>query len=87
MVTIFKLSAEGLVYLAANDGTQTLRAITLSLADRYHIFAPDVVTALTLKLAKAVLSLRLNLIRRFINQLIHAGLNILCGYVIFLMHV
>jgi putative peptide zinc metalloprotease protein len=49
----FKLSAEGWFIWQQLDGKQTLQSITMLLATQLHIFAPDVVTALISRLAKA----------------------------------
>lgn len=49
----FKLSDQGQFIWQQLNGEQTMQEITLSLAERYNFFAPDVVAALISKLAKA----------------------------------
>lgn len=49
----FKLSAEGAFIWQELDGKHTLQEITLALADKFNVFAPDVVAALISKLTKA----------------------------------
>lgn len=49
----FKLSDQGEFIWQQLNGEHTLQEITLALADQFNIFAPDVVTALISKLAKA----------------------------------
>lgn len=48
----FKLSAEGWFIWEQLNGKQTMQAVTLALADKFNIFAPDVVAGLISKLAK-----------------------------------
>lgn len=48
----FKLSEEGWFIWEQLNGKQTMQDITLALADKFDIFAPDVVAALVSKLAK-----------------------------------
>lgn len=47
----FKLSEEGWFIWQKLNGTETLQDITLALAERFNIFAPNIVTALISKLA------------------------------------
>jgi putative peptide zinc metalloprotease protein len=49
----FKLSDQGQFIWQQLNGKQTMQDITLLLADKFHVFAPDVVTALISKLAKS----------------------------------
>lgn len=49
----FKLSEEGWYLWQQMDGKQTMQEITLALAEKYQIFAPNVVAALISKLAKS----------------------------------
>lgn len=49
----FKLSAEGWYIWEQLNGENTMQAITLSLAEKFKVFAPDVVAALISKLAKS----------------------------------
>lgn len=49
----FKLSEQGLFIWQQLNGKQTMQEITLALADRYDVFAPDTVAALISKLARA----------------------------------
>lgn len=49
----FKLSVEGWFIWKRLNGRETMQEITLALADKFDIFAPDVVAALVSKLAKA----------------------------------
>lgn len=49
----FKLSEQGLYIWEQLNGKQTMQEITLALADKFDVFAPDVVAALISKLAKA----------------------------------
>lgn len=49
----FKLSQEGAYIWQQLDGQHTLQEITLSLAEKYNVFAPDVVAALISKLTRA----------------------------------
>lgn len=49
----FKLSAQGFFIWEQLNGQQTMQEITLSLADEFDVFAPDVVAGLISKLAKA----------------------------------
>lgn len=51
--TYFKLSDQGQFIWQQLDGRQTMQDITLLLADKFNVFAPDVVTALISKLAKS----------------------------------
>jgi putative peptide zinc metalloprotease protein len=51
--TYFKLSREGAFIWERLDGEQTLQEITLDLAEKYNIFAPDTVAALISKLSKS----------------------------------
>lgn len=48
----FKLSLEGWYIWQQLDGKQTMQEITLSLSDKYNMFAPNIVAALISKLAK-----------------------------------
>lgn len=50
--TYFKLSAEGYFVWQQLDGKQTMQDITLDLAEKFNVFAPDVVAALISKLNK-----------------------------------
>jgi putative peptide zinc metalloprotease protein len=49
----FKLSTEGWYIWKQLNGKNTMQDITLSLAEKFNLFAPDVVAALISKLAKA----------------------------------
>jgi putative peptide zinc metalloprotease protein len=49
----FKLSEEGWYIWQQMNGKQTMREITLALAEKFNVFAPDIVAALISKLAKA----------------------------------
>jgi len=49
----FKLSAEGAFIWNHLDGTHTMQEITLELADKFKVFAPDMVAGLISKLTKA----------------------------------
>lgn len=49
----FKLSEEGIFIWKQLDGKHTLQDITLILAEQFHVFAPDAVTALISKLTKS----------------------------------
>jgi len=49
----FNLSKEGAYIWRRLDGKHTMQDITLDLADRFHVFAPDVVAALISRLTKA----------------------------------
>lgn len=49
----FKLSEQGWVIWKHLDGQHTLQDITMTLADEFHVFAPDIVAALIFRLAKA----------------------------------
>lgn len=49
----FKLSEEGWFIWQQLDGKKTMHEITLALADKYQIFAPNIVAGLIAKLAKA----------------------------------
>lgn len=51
--TYFKLSDQGQFIWQQLDGKQTMQDITLSLADKHNVFAPDVVAALISKLARS----------------------------------
>lgn len=51
--TYFKLSDEGFYIWTLLDGERTLQEITLNLAEKYGVFAPDMVAALISKLARA----------------------------------
>lgn len=48
----FKLSTEGWFIWQQLDGKKTIQEITMDLADKFNIFAPDMVVALISKLAK-----------------------------------
>ncbi len=48
----FKLSKEGWYIWKQMNGKHSMQSITLALSEEYNIFAPDVVAALILKLAK-----------------------------------
>ncbi len=49
----FKLSSEGMFIWEQLDGEHTLQDITLSLANKFNIFAPDLVAALIYKLTQS----------------------------------
>lgn len=49
----FKLSAEGSFIWQQLDGVHTMQEITLALADKFNVFAPDIVAALISKLTKS----------------------------------
>lgn len=49
----FKLSNEGWFIWQQLNGKQTMQEVTLALAEKLHIFAPDIVAALISKLAKS----------------------------------
>lgn len=49
----FKLSTEGMFIWQQLDGEHTLQDITLSLANKFNVFAPDLVAALIYKLAQS----------------------------------
>lgn len=49
----FKLSKEGVCIWDQLDGQHTLEEITFTLADTYHVFAPDMVVTLISKLTRA----------------------------------
>ena len=49
----FKLSKEGFYIWSQLDGKHTLQDITLTLAEEFNVFAPDVVVALISKLTRA----------------------------------
>jgi putative peptide zinc metalloprotease protein len=49
----FKLSDQGEFIWQQLDGRQTMQDVTLSLAEQFNVFAPDVVAALISKLARA----------------------------------
>lgn len=49
----FKLSEEGIFIWEQLTGDQTMQEITLNLAEKFNVFAPDVVAALISKLSKS----------------------------------
>ena len=55
MHSYFKLSVEGAFVWEQLDGQHTLQEITLDLAEKFNVFAPDMVVALISKLARAKL--------------------------------
>jgi len=58
----FKLSKEGWFIWQQLDGKQTMQEITFNLAEKYNLFAPDIVAALISKLARGgfILNLEIN---------------------------
>lgn len=57
----FKLSQEGFYIWQQLDGKHTLQDITLDLADKFQVFAPNIVTALISKLTKSGFIINLEL--------------------------